>query len=207
MYHPFGYRINNLAGFSTNSKNICYLPYKYDEYLSDYNNEEWQTPLFNEHLCNFTKEVLKLNSETNSDYITLNVYKDGQIYNGTIYLKSDSGKLIFTENGSTYSSTYSLNAPEGYKILFDDNVYHNELIYVYSNSDCTDMIGEFTAKYGVNEYVINEPTKSRARMSTAFNTVMETNTEVEMANITKKEYESLLSRVNQMAEIIGKLKK
>lgn len=208
MYHPFGYRKNNLAGFSTNSENICYLPYKYDEYLSDYNNiPEWQTPLFNEDLCNFTKEVLTLNSETNSVYITLNVYKDGQIYNDTIYLKSDSGNLIFKENGSTYSSTYSLNGPEGYKIHFDNNVYHNEPIYIYSDSECTDMIGEFIAKYGINEYVIGEPIKSRARMSTAFNTIMETNTEVEMANITKKEYESLLSRVNQMAEIISKLKK
>ena len=206
-YHPFGYKTDNLVGLST-SENICYLPYKYDEYLSDYNNkEEWQIPLFNERLCNFTKEVLTLDSETNSDYITLNVYKNGQIYTDTIYLKSDSGNLIFTENGSTYSSTYSLNGPEGYKIRFDNNVYHDEPIYIYSDSECTDMIGEFIAKYGINEYVIGEPTKSRARMSTAFNTVMETNTEVEMANITKKEYESLLSRVNQMAEIISKLKK
>jgi hypothetical protein len=208
MYHPFGYRKNNLAGLSSNSENICYLPYKYDESLSDYNNiSEWQTPLFNENLCNFTKKVLTLNSETNSDYITLNVYKDGQIYTDTIYLKSDSGNLIFKENGSTYSSTRSLNAPEGHKIHFDDNVYHDEPIYIYSDSECTNMIGEFIAKYGINEYVIGMPSKSRMRMSTAFNTTMEPNAEVEMANITKKEYESLLSRVNQMAEIISKLKK
>ena len=206
-YHPFGYKKNNLAGFSTNSENICYLPYKYDEYLSEYNSDEkWQTPLFNERLCNFTKEVLKLDSETNSNHITLNVYKNGQIYTDTIYLKSDSGNLVFKENGSTYSSTYSLNGPEGHKIYFDSNVYHNEPIYVYSDYECTDMIGEFMAKYGINEYVIGEQPRSRARMSTSFNTIMETNTEVEMANITKKEYESLLSRVNQMAEIISKLK-
>ena len=97
--------------------------------------------------------------------------------------------------------------PEGHKIHLDDNVYHDEPIYIYSDSECTNMIGEFIAKYGINEYVIGMPSKSRTRMSTAFNTTMEPNAEVEMANITKKEYESLLSRVNQMAEIISKLKK
>jgi hypothetical protein len=170
------------------------------------------TPLFNEKLSNFKKEYLALNSNTNSEYVTLNVYKDGQLYTDTIYLKSDSGNLIFTENGSTYSSTYSLNTPEGYKIYFDDNVYHNEPIYVYSDSECMDMIGEFIAKYGVNEYTVGELLMGNSRKSSMFSTTLfgapvETNTEVEMANITKKEYEALLSRVNQMAEIINKLKK
>ena len=211
-YHPFGYRADNLVGISSNFENVCYLPYNYENNLDGYNTTpQWVTPLFNENLCNFKKKVLTLNNETNSEYVTLNVYKEGQIYTDTIYLKSDAGKLIFSENGSTYSSTYSLNAPEGYKIRFNNNVYHNEPIYVYSDSECTDMIGEFMAKYGVNEYVIGEPIMGNTRNTAMFATTLfgmpeEKEEVVEMANITKKEYEALLSRVNQMAELLNKLK-
>jgi hypothetical protein len=167
--------------------------------------------MFNDKLGNFKKEIIKLNKTTNSDYVTLNVYDGGVKLTDTLYFKSNSGELKFKENDETYSSTYSLNSPEGYKISFNDCVYHNEPIYIYSDIECNNKIGEFNAQYGVNEYVVGDALMGNSTRSLMFSTNLFgtpdiVNANEEMANITKKEYERLLSRVNQMADLLNKLR-
>ena len=92
--------------------------------------------------------------------------------------------------------------------MFDNDIYHNEPVYVYSDGECNNLLGEFNALYGINEYyVTNGKARTMSFKSTYFTETENKTDENEMANITKKEYETLLSRVNQMAELLNKLNK
>jgi hypothetical protein len=170
----------------------------------------WGEPLFNANLSNFKKKCYTLNEKTNSLYVTVNVYKNGiEVKDSILYFKSHSDNFKFA-NGETVSSTYNT---DGYKLLFNDNVYHNEPIYVYDSSDCGDdsLIGDFVAKCGENNYSVGNITFGITKSSGIFATNLFDNNDaiienVEMANITKKEYETLLSRINQMAELLTKIK-
>lgn len=171
----------------------------------------WGEPLFNKNLSNFSKQCYSLNENTNSLYVTVNVYKNGvEVKDTTLYFKSHSGNFKFS-NGEIVSSTYNI---DGYKLLFNNNVYHNEPIYVYENLECdeTSLIGEFVAKYNKNNYSVGSLLYANKRTNAMFSSNLFTiedeiiEEDMEIVNITKKEYEILLSRVNQMAELLNKLK-
>ena len=169
----------------------------------------WKSPLLNPNLCGFKKETLKLNDTTNSKYVTIKIYKDGVEYtDGPIYLKSHSGEFVFKDVASSVkTSTYNVSEG-GFRVMFDNDIYHNEPVYVYSDGECNNLLGEFNALYGINEYyVTNGKARTMSFKSTYFTETENKTDENEMANITKKEYETLLSRVNQMAELLNKLNK
>ena len=93
-------------------------------------------------------------------------------------------------------------------------IYHNEPVSVYTDKELTNKIGTFTAKQNVNEYEVGSIILSSKQSSrnlfatTLFGSTKTTknNTEDEIVNITKKEYEMLLSRLNKLSEIINKIK-
>ena len=133
--------------------------------------------------------------------VTLNgsLLNDYQI----VYLKSDSGN--FVNDGNVESTTKGEN---GFIIQFNGKVYDNETIYVYSDSECTTLIGNFAAKYGVTEYAL-DAVMSVSRSTTLFSSdlfgtssTVDLDSNTEMANITKLEYEILVSKVNQLMKLL-----
>lgn len=158
----------------------------------------WLTPLLNEKAYNFKISELSLNNEVTLKLINEN----GESYNnGTITLVSDKDNLRFTATNEPRTSTFN-NDINGYNIDLNNNVSQGEEISIFD--DDGNYIGSFIAEYGVNTYEVQ--IENIEHNASTYSLRNNSNTE-EMANITKKEYEALLSRVNQMAEIIGKLKK
>lgn len=200
-YHPFGYTSNSLVGLSTkNNNNILYLPYEYNE--KTYENEKWNVPLFEADLCNFTKEYFPL-----SGYITVRIFKnDNEVTDNTTYtFISEEKNLKFSDTDRDYTSTYNFDKNvKGFNINLDNRVFHNEPIYVYEGTgESKKEVGKITPLYGTKEYVVRYQTDESILYGLAKNS--ENNDENFI--ISKKEYENLLSRVNQMAELLGKLQK
>ena len=111
----------------------------------------------------------------------------------------------FVNDGNVESTTKGEN---GFIIQFNGKVYDNETIYVYSDSGCTTLIGNFVAKYGVTEYAL-DAVMSVSRSTTLFSSnlfgtssTVDLDSNTEMANITKLEYEILVSKVNQLMKLL-----
>ena len=144
-----------------------------------------------------------------SGYCYVTIFQNGTPYTGeTIYAKSAANNLV-GNNGSTYSTTLD----DG-KYMFElDGVFDNERITVYSDSDCTNALGSFVPRLFSTEYQIGEMTfglrKSSARMfsSSILGAAADEPQEEEKADITKSEYEALVSKVNQMMRILKKMVK
>jgi hypothetical protein len=202
-YVIFDESINDLLNYS---KNNVFTTYEEAENtLLSLNNENyqikeidnpWVSPLVS--YSNFKFEEISLNNEVTLKLINEN----GESYNnGTITLVSDNDKLRFTATNEPRTSTFN-NDINGYNIDFNNNVNHSEEVSIFNDNG--DYIGSFVADYEINTYEVR--VENLEHNASTYSLRNNSNTE-EMANITKKEYEALLSRVNQMAEIIGKLKK
>ena len=204
-YHPFGYDEFNWVGYNTKEKNILYLPYGYNGYEKD----DWVLPLFTVDQCSFEKAMYTLDDEP-----ILTVYNQNgeEITDKPLYLKSDSGEFVYTFNNSIMSITYD-DTENGYVVNFDNKVYHNEPISVYEDIDCTKLLGSFIAKYGEQKYTIGSPVlsyKTRSIFSTTIfgsGKTVESDPGDEIVNIKRRDYEILISRVNQLTEQMNKLKK
>ena len=91
-------------------------------------------------------------------------------------------------------------------------VLDNEIITLYYDSDCTNEIKTIngaTAQFNVRKYKTNYTIgdvtrKSLFKSKAKVQTVSDTNND-EPITITRSEYETLVSKVNQMNEIIKKL--
>ena len=110
------------------------------------------------------------------------------------------------------SVTYD-DTKNGYVVNFGNKVYVNEPINVYEDIDCTVLLGTFIAKYGKKSYTVGSPVmsyKSRSLFSTTlFGSSKTTTVDAgdEIVSIKRRDYETLLSRVNQLTEQMNKLKK
>jgi hypothetical protein len=120
-------------------------------------------------------------------------------------------RLTETE-GDIENITYD-DTENGYVVNFDNKVYGNEPINVYEDIDCTVLLGTFIAKYGEKSYTVGSPAmsyKSRSLFSTTlFGSPKTTTVDAgdEIVSIKRRDYETLLSRVNQLTEQMNKLKK
>ena len=204
-YHAFGYDPYNWAGYNTKERNILYLPYK----AKGYDAEDWILPVFTEDQCSFEIETYTLDDE-----VVLTVFNQNgeEVTDRPLYLKSDSGEFVYTVDNSVMSVTYD-DTKNGYVVDFNNKVYVNEPINVYEDIDCTVLLGTFIAKYGVKSYTVGSPVmsyKSRSLFSTTLfgsskTTTVDTGDEI--VSIKRRDYETLLSRVNQLTEQMNKLKK
>jgi hypothetical protein len=195
QYHPFGYDKSTYVGYGVNDSKVLYLPYG----AEGYDTEVWLNPLQNPSGSNFTSAYTPLNTTIS---LTGNALSNYEI----IYMKSESGN--FVNNGEVESA---IKGDNGFIILLNNKVYDNETVNVYSDKECTNFIGSFTPRYGADEYIIGNVSLSNTRKSSMFSTDLfgTTSNEVkepEMANITKLEYEILLSKVNQLMKLIDKKK-
>jgi hypothetical protein len=207
-YHPFGYKKlpSTYVGVESDfEQNILYVPYGhvgYDAY-------DWVNPLQDSGKCDFIVEALPI-----EDTIYINAKdSDGTIMSAeTLYLYSESGNLVFKENGSVKTATFN-SEKQAYEVYLDGNVYHYEKVDIYKDEEKTDSnkVGQITIKYGVDHYeVVGETTLSSPRkmfssniFGTTSNTVSKND---EPIQITKSEYAKLISKINQLTEIINKLK-
>ena len=193
-FHPWGYNTFTFVGKNVTTEKVLYVPYnKNNGYLT---NKDWIKPLQTPEACGFMVKYITLDN-----IVTLNgsLLNDYQI----VYLKSDSGN--FVNDGNVESTTKGEN---GFIIQFNGKVYDSETIYVYSDSECTNLIGNFVAKYGVTEYAL-DAVMSVSRNTTLFSSdlfgtssTVDLNSNTEMANITKLEYEILVSKVNQLMKLL-----
>lgn len=182
-----------------------------DGFTYDYDEENamgpWVTPLLS--AAGFTLKYIEVDNKS-----ILNVYDfNGNEITDAVWFTSESGDLNYARGtaGAEYNE-------EENGFIFNTSigtVYENEIIKVYANSECTEYLGEFKIKQNVNKYTINQPSQvyGFSRSMDLFNTslvnapeIEETPKEVEMANITKKDYDKLLLRINQLTEIIKKIK-
>lgn len=142
--------------------------------------------------------------------IPLSGYSFVKIYNNEgieytaspVYAKSELGHLVGI-NDEPYSSTY-----EDGTYMFDlDGLYDNEKITIYSDIAMTTEIGSFYPRIMEKHYQIGEPFMG-SRKAKFFSTGIfsaTANEDDEIVEITKSEYETLVSRVNQMMRVIKKL--
>ena len=92
--------------------------------------------------------------------------------------------------------------------MFDlGGLYDNEEISVYSDQAMTNLLGVFRPRISKKEYTIGEPSLGLMRTKSMVLSAPATESDAEMAEITKEEYDSLVSRVNQLVKIIKKLTK
>jgi hypothetical protein len=188
-FHPFGYDESTIVGLSVpeSKEKVLYLPYKHN----GYNAEEWIRPLLTSGYSGFEVRYITLNNKAT---IT------GEALTGKdiIYLKSESGDFI--NNGKVESST-PINGV--FNILFNNKVYDNETIYIYAEESCTTLLGSFVAKYEKTEYNLNEVVYGNTSTKTKTNMFdSNANNGEEMANITKREYEILQSKINQLMKLL-----
>lgn len=204
-YHAFGYDPYNWVGYNTKERNILYLPYDAKGYDAD----DWVLPVFTEDQCSFEIETYTLDDEP---VLTVFNQNGEEVTDKPLYLKSDSGEFVYTFDNSVMSVTYD-DTENGYIVNFDNKVYGNEPINVYEDIDCTVLLGTFIAKYGEKSYTVGSSVmsyKSRNLFSTTLfgspkTTTVDTGDEI--VSIKRRDYETLLSRVNQLTEQMNKLKK
>ena len=204
-YHAFGYDSYNWVGYNTKERNILYLPYN----ATGYDAADWILPVFTEDQCSFEIETYTLDDEP----VLIVFNQNGEeVTDKPLYLKSDSGEFVYTFDNSVMSVTYD-DTENGYVVNFDNKVYGNEPINVYEDIDCTVLLGTFVAKYGEKSYTVGSPVmsyKSRNLFSTTlFGSPKTTTVDAgdEIVSIKRRDYETLLSRVNQLTEQMNKLKK
>ena len=121
---------------------------------------------------------------------------NGQPFTGTVYY-----------NGT--SAAY--DESDGKHMILLEGVYDNEEISLYSDAEETNLIGTLKPRLFEKNYEIGQlqmsaaAPKSRLFSTGLFSAPAATETEEEVVEITKSEYEALLSKVNQMMKIIKTL--
>mgnify|MGYP003300458804 CR=1 FL=1 len=185
-YHPFGYKQDNLAGIGIYDDNkILHVAYGLsNQYIED---EDWSKPLLGKSFCNFGVQTLTFKTTVRVGGDIINDYD-------IIYPCSESGNYKPT-NGVVKSG-------EIFDFAIDVDVYHNEVIFIYSDNNYTNLIGKFNVYYGQNEYTIENPEVFSTSFSINENKIIDD----EVVNITKSEYNMLLAKIDHLTRLINLLK-
>lgn len=192
-FHPFGYTDKQYVGYSTSGPRKLYLPYNYTGYDAQF----WQVPLLNSRICNFTIEYFNIGAGE----MVVKLYKNGTLYTGVAYAKSESGNYRYNASDSVASATYDASKG-GHVFNYNNNLYEGEEVSFYTDMAFTDEIGTANVTYGQDEYQVGEPLMGLR--STKGSPVLSSSAD-ETVTITKSEYETLVSKVNNLIEIMSKL--
>ena len=207
-YHPFGYNATTIIGAKVLEGKKLYVPYNakgYDDYMTDgsTDNNKWSVPLLTPQHSGFIKENLSLDSQfiyitTTENYDMVYMVRNGDISNYIplaesedkfTIVNSDSNKIYDGETISLYSG-----------ITNDGNIIESS------------KIGEFITYYKQSNYdLTNDIVMGSTYSTNLFNTNLfqETTPAIvkeEMANITKREYELLQAKINQLMKLLDKKK-
>ena len=140
------------------------------------------------------KEELYVNSVSE-----LTVFVGGTEYTGIVYADSSLGNLVGLNN-TVYSMTYN----EGSYLIDLNGVLDGEIVRLYSDNEKTNLLGTLVARINKPLYQVGIPSLGANRSMTLSAPAVGDD---EMADITKTEYNELVSRVNQMMKIIKNLVK
>ncbi len=189
--HPFGFEGGNYAGYSYRlyGTNRIYVPYN----AEGYDAEVWLHPITDTSKCGYVYASIPLNYT-----FKVKIYEqDGNlITNECVYAKSESGDFVYGEHD------YSTGMKDGNEYLFvaSDDLYHNEELTIFSDSDCLNEIGRITMDYFVEEYQIGNPSFGTRMLSKSVE-----NDEEETIVMTKKDYDKIMSNLETLNKlIIGK---
>ena len=207
-YHPFGYSFNESDSFYTGidgdkENNVIYVPYG----NNGYDAEIWLHPVQDAKWCNYKLKPLPLNSN-----IEVVIYKNNTLLeSGAVYAKSESGDFVYSDGIAK-----SVCSNGKFTFILSNNAYDNEKITIYSDANCEEELGVITLDYNITSYQIGSPeilSMAKKLFATDYfkaseNTVTEAEKEeVEMAQITKQEYDVMNAKISQLTEIVNKLLK
>ena len=201
-FHPFGYRPGSFMGEFNKDKNInvLYVPYNFAGYDTE---EKWIIPLLKTEYCGFHIETINLINDI--------AIVDESLNNmDMVYVKRETNDTI-----DTIPVLLPYNEDEAKRIVMlnSEKIYHGETIVVYSDEECNNEIGRFIAEYGKDLYNLDDVIMGTTYSKSLFNTnifedekIVENSDMIEMANITKYEYNLLLAKVNQLMKLLNKKK-
>jgi hypothetical protein len=192
-FHPFGYTDKQYIGYSTSGPRKLYLPYNYTGYDAPF----WQVPLLNSRICNFTIDYFNIGNGK----MLVKLYKNGVQYTETVYAKSETGNYRYNASDSVASAYYDASKG-GHEFRYDNNLYEGEEVSFYTDDEFTDEIGTINVSYGQEEYQVGEPLMGLR--STKGSPVLSSSGD-ETVTITKREYETLVSKVNNLIEMMSNL--
>ena len=167
--------------------------------ISDADKNQGEQVLFVTQKGTVKKTLLKEYNTKRTKGITAIKLTEGDFIKRVMIVNDNDNLAISTKNG--------------YVVNFGNKVCVNEPINVYEDIDCTVLLGTFIAKYGEKSYTVGSPVmsyKSRNLFSTTLFGSSKTATVDagdEIVSIKRRDYETLLSRVNQLTEQMNKLKK
>ena len=195
----FGWNNSSYAGFNNNGSNILKIP----KDSSGYTENGWDI-LLDETKCGFKIENIILENDI--------VIVDESLNNmDMVYVKRETNDNVET---TPVLSPYNEGDPKRFIMLNSEKIYHGETIIVYSDEECNNEVGRFIAKYGTDVYsltkeIVMGSTYSKSLSNTNLfedEQIVENSDMIEMANITKHEYNLLLAKVNQLMKLLNKKK-
>jgi hypothetical protein len=198
VYHPFGYDKNNIVGKNITDKKVLKVPYNstgYNVYKEDgsMNNDKWAVPLLTPKHCNFKLENIILEND-----ITI----CGEVLNNIdmVYVKYGINNNVESVPLLTPYDEWNTKRIVLFK---SENIYHGDIISIYSDENCENKLGEVKVKFNQSVYSLDANVIMRATYLNA-NQTLDNN--IEMANITKHEYDLLLSKINLLMKLLNNKK-
>ena len=191
-FHPFGYSKNTYIASGVKTNKYLYVSYGMtSEYSNDTN---WRIPLITK--CNFNFVELTINDIIFVNHSSLDNYD-------VIYPKTQSGR---------YDNVYGIyrNNENKFEIIFNNDASDGEIIYLYSDPEHTNLLCQFTLSYKKTEYNNADYILGSSRKRVLFGTTLFANkqtdstpVEDEIVNITKSEYNLLLSKIDNLTRLIN----
>lgn len=173
-------------------ENKLYVPYNAVGYDSTAQSQNWVNPL--QTSSNFQL----IYGKPITDAIYVKCYDDThvEVTQGTIYGVCERGAEI----------VLAYYNPDGYMLVSGDyNIVDNEIVTLYYDSDHTDEIGSFNIRFFEISYIIGTPifgASPRSLQGAKLGSSDEESSENEYVKITKEEYETINTKINQLHSII-----
>lgn len=202
IYGPFGYGNDTYAGYDNRNLGInkIYISYNSVGY------EEWddsESSVFgmitDTNKCGYSIETLPLSG---SIFVEIFDGNGDRVEQEFVYASSESGDYSYSEN----AAIGEFDSQSGkYTFIINNNVYHNETIHFYFDSELTNEIGEIKAKLFKYDYSVNsqELLGKGTKFQKSDRILGSKETEgSEMIEMPKDKYEYILNKLSYLSEII-----
>ena len=208
--HPFGYDSGSYAGsaYALLGTNKIFVPYNaagYD-FDGDETNFSWLHPVTDTDKCGYSFDTIMLSGCTVS--LTIVDEDENNVNTPSLYAVSESGNYTF--DGNIATAQYYQGA---YELTMNGTISDGEKITLYSDMECTQKVAEFTPKlfrynYTVNKYngLLGMSVSPSKFSSGLFDGPTKLGSGSEEVTITKSEYDSLVSKINYLTELIHNIK-
>jgi len=182
---------------NASASNMLFVPYNAVGYDSTAAGVNWVTPLQSD------KHFQLIYGKQIMDAIYVKCYDNShaEITQGTIYGAGERGANMIL----------AYYDPDGYMLVSSDyDLVDNEIVTLYYDSEHSNEIGSFNIRFFKSEYTIGTPAGVLGmgrRMSFTLGESIEETSDTEYVNITKEEYETITTKINQLHSIIKNFNK